>query len=309
MIKNKIWVEKYIPSSFEEVILPSQLKKIFKGFIDNKHFPNLLLCGPAGVGKTTIAKVLCNALDYDFFLVEGSFIHRGIDALRNDVLSFISAISLTGNHKCVIFDEADNLTHDAQMALRNFIQKYSSFSSFILTANYPQKLLPELHSRCSVIEFIVPKDEKPFVARDFFKIATSILTKENIPFDKTVVAEFVLLHFPDFRRTLNELEKYAATGAINSGIFSQPLKIDELINAVKKKDFTEARKWVTENLDNSEKLYRQLYDTSETKINASAIPALIQLIAKYQYQDVFVADKEINFMGFIGEVMINGIYD
>ena len=302
-----LWVERYRPKTIQDTVLPIELKQTFQQFVDDKVIPNLLLSGKAGTGKTTIARAMLEELGCDYIIINGSM-HGNIDTLRNDIANFASSVSLTGGRKYVILDEADYLNpNSTQPALRNFMEEFSKNCGFILTCNFKNRIIEPLHSRCSVIEFKIPTKEKPKLAATFFKRVNEILKVENITADQKVVAAVVEKHFPDFRRTLNELQRYGASGMIDAGILVsvQDTSIKELIGFMKSKDFTSVRKWVGENLDTDPVvLFRKFYDASVDHFKASAIPQLVLLIAEYQYKQAFVADSEINMVAFLTECMV-----
>ncbi len=302
-----LWVERYRPKTTQDTVLPTELKQTFQQFVDDQVVPNLLLSGKAGTGKTTVARAMLEELGCDYIIINGSM-HGNIDTLRNDIAIFASSVSLTGGRKYVILDEADYLNpNSTQPALRNFMEEFSQNCGFILTCNFKNRIIEPLHSRCSVVEFKIPSKEKPKLAATFFKRVLDILKKENVQHDDKVVAAVVEKHFPDFRRTLNELQRYGATGSIDSGILVnvQDTSIKELIGYMKTKDFTHVRKWVGENLDTDPVvLFRNFYDSANDCFKQSAIPQLVLLIAEYQYKQAFVADSEINIVAFLTEVMV-----
>lgn len=308
MIGNDfLWVEKYRPKLIEDVILTSETKTIFNQFYEDGEIPNLLLTGRAGTGKTTVAKALLESLDKDYIIINGS-LYGNIDTLRNDIQNFASTVSIGGGRKYVILDEADYLNpQSTQPALRNFMEEFSKNCGFILTCNYPNKILKELKSRCSVIDFKIPTEEKQKIAAQFFSRAVNILNQEEIKFDKKVVAEVVSKYFPDFRRTLNELQRYAATGKIDEGILSNLLEesFKKLVDYMKQKDFTHVRKWVAEHSDiEPHELFRKFYDTASTTMKPSSIAQAVLIIADYQYKSSFVVDQEINTVACLTEVMV-----
>jgi len=311
MLEQFLWVEKYRPKTIEETILPCDLKAVFQQFVDQKSIPNLILTGTAGIGKTTVAKAMLEQLGCDYIVINGSM-NGNIDTLRNEILNFASAVSLSGGRKYVILDEADYLNaNSTQPALRNFMEEFSRNCGFILTCNFKNRIIEPLHSRCSVIDFKINKKTTAKLAAQFFKRCCLILEQEEIKHDKAVVAEVINKHFPDWRRVLNELQRYSATGSIDSGILAnlQETSIKQLIEFIKEKNFTEVRKWVFENLDtNVNELFRKLYDTSSEYLKPNEIPAFVLLISKYQYQSAFVADQEINLVAFFSEVMLEGFY-
>ena len=303
-----LWVEKYRPKTIEDCILPESTKKTFLDFLDKGEVPNLLLSGPAGCGKTTVAKALCNQLGVDYYVINGSDEGRFLDTVRNSAKNFASTVSLTSQskHKVIIIDEADNTTSDVQLLLRASIEEFSRNCRFIFTCNYKNKIIEPLHSRCAVIEFSIKGREKQEVATCFFKRINSILEEEGIEFDKKVVAELINKHFPDWRRVLNELQRYSVGGIIDTGILAtlSDISVNDLVKNLKEKNFTEVRKWCVNNLDNDPAvLLRRIYDTLSTALVPSTIPAAVLIIAKYQYQIAFVADQEINLLAALTEIM------
>lgn len=300
-----LWCEKYRPKTIDDTILPDFLKKQFQTFVDSKRVPNLLLTGRAGVGKTTVARAMLEQLECDYIIINGSM-NAGIETLRNDIHRFASSVSLTGGRKYVILDEADYLNpQSTQPALRNFMEEFSKNCGFILTCNFKNKIIEPLHSRCSVIEFKIPNEEKAKLAKDFFIRASKILEAEHVQYDKAVLVELIKKYFPDWRRVLNELQYYSATGKIDTGILSnfKELALKDLIAFMKEKNYTGVRKWVAENSDmDSAQFFRKFYDMAESVVVKKDIPFLVLLIAKYQYQDAFAADKEINIAAFCAEV-------
>lgn len=302
-----LWCEKYRPRNVDDTILPSDLKQTFKQFVADQAVPNLILTGKPGTGKTTIARAMLDELDSDYLIINGS-LNGNIDTLRNDILQFASSVSFSGGRKYVILDEADYLNpNSTQPALRNFMEEYSVNCGFILTCNFKNRIIEPLHSRCSVIEFKIPNEEKQKMASQFFNRVLGILSDENVSFDKGVVAEVISKHFPDFRRTLNELQRYAATGKIDSGILSnvQETTIKNLVRFMKQKEFTNIRKWIGENSDiDAGVLFRRFYDQAYDHIKPSSVPQLVLIIADYQYKHAFVADPEINLVAFLTEVMV-----
>lgn len=293
-----LWVEKYRPKTVQDTILPAELKATFQQFVDQKNIPNLLLTGRAGIGKTTIAKAMLEEIGADYIVINGSM-NGNIDTLRNEIANFASSISFTGGRKYVILDEADYLNaNSTQPALRNFMEEFSNNCGFILTCNFKNRIIEPLHSRCSVVEFAIPNAEKPKMAALFFKRTCNILEKECVAFDQKAVAEFIQLYFPDWRRCLNELQRYASTGKIDAGILANKNdeNINTLIGFMKEKKFTELRKWVAENTDiDSSILYRQLYDVLPKKLKSTqSLASAIIILAEYQYKEAFVANSEIN---------------
>lgn len=307
MNEEFLWVEKYRPKTIEDTILPVELKATFQQFVDQKNVPNLILSGTAGVGKTTVARAMLEQLGCDYIVINGSM-NGNIDTLRNDILNFASSVSLSGGRKYVILDEADYLNaNSTQPALRNFMEEFSRNCGFILTCNFKNRIIEPLHSRCSVVDFKISKKDMAKLAGQFFKRVESILGAEGIEYDKPVVAEIIQKYFPDWRRVLNELQRYSATGKIDSGILAnlQQSNLKELVSLMKVKNFTEIRKWAKNNIDTDVNvLYNEFYETAVEYFTPRCIPALVLLIAKYQYQNSFAANQEINFTAFLVEVML-----
>ena len=303
-----LWVEKYRPRTVSDTILPGQLKQTFQQFVDDGNVPNLILTGSAGVGKTTIAKAMLEQLECDYIVINGSM-NGNIDTLRNDIMSFASSVSLQGGRKYVILDEADYLNpNSTQPALRNFMEEFSKNCGFILTCNFKNKIIDPLHSRCSVIEFKLSKEDKMECAAQMFKRTCDILTNESVEFDKAVVVEVVKKHFPDNRRILNELQRYSATGRIDTGILNnlQEVTMTNLVGSLKEKDFTSVRKWVAENSDaDNTTIFRRLYDKCSDFLEPGSVPQLVLILADYQYKSAFVADHEINMTACLTEIMAN----
>lgn len=305
MNEHILWVEKYRPKKVEDCILNDQLKSTFQEFVNKKEIPNLLLSGTAGVGKTTIARAMCEEVGCDYIIINGSE-DRGISTMQNQVKNYATSMSLTGGRKVVILDEADNLTPDAQKALRGMMEEVSINCSFIFTCNFKNRILDAIHSRCTVIDF-KPNGSKAKMASQFFKRVESILKEEGITYDKEVVAAVITKHFPDNRRILNELQRYSATGTIDKGMLSNisDVQLGELAESLKNKDFASCRKWVVNNLDNDpSRIFRTLYDSMYEKLKPNSVPQLVLILAKYQYQAAFVADHEINLMACLTEIMV-----
>ena len=304
-----IWVEKYRPTTIDECILPKSIKKTFQDFVDRGEIPNMLLSGPPGIGKTTVAKALCNQLGADYYVINGSDEGRFLDTVRTNAKNFASTVSLTSEskHKVIIIDEADNTTSDVQLLLRASIEEFSKNCRFIFTCNYKNKIIDPLHSRCTVVDFSINKKDKPTIATQFFSRLTNILEQEKIETDKKVVAQLINNHFPDWRRVLNECQRYSVSGKIDSGILAvfSDVAVNDLIKSLKEKNFSEVRKWVVANLDNdTSMLLRRIYDSLYDSLEHSTIPAAVLIIAKYQYQIAFVADQEINLLAALTEIMV-----
>lgn len=307
MNEEFLWVEKYRPKTIEDTILPCDLKATFQQFVDQKNIPNLILAGSAGVGKTTVARAMLEQLGCDYIVINGSM-NGNIDTLRNEILNFASSVSLSGGRKYVILDEADYLNaNSTQPALRNFMEEFSRNCGFILTCNFKNRIIEPLHSRCSVVDFKIPKKAMAKLATQFFKRVQFILEAEQIEFDSKVVAEVINKHFPDWRRILNELQRYSATGKIDSGILANmsEASIKELVGLLKTQNYTEIRKWVKNNLDTDVNyLYNQFYEISSDICTKQTAPVLVLHLAKFQYQNAFAANPEINFMAFLVQIMI-----
>ncbi len=304
-----IWVEKYRPQTIDECILPENIKKTFRDFLNKGEIPNMLLAGPPGVGKTTVAKALCNELGVDYYVINGSDEGRFLDTVRNNAKNFASTVSLSSEskHKVIIIDEADNTTSDVQLLLRASIEEFSGNCRFIFTCNYKNKIIEPLHSRCAVVEFSIKGKQKVEIAGLFFKRLQDILDSEKISYDAKVLAEIINKHFPDWRRVLNECQRYSVGGKIDSGILATftDISVNDLIKNLKEKNFAEVRKWVVSNLDNdSSVLLRRIYDSLYESLVPNTIPAAVLIIAKYQYQIAFVADQEINMLACLTEIMV-----
>ena len=301
-----LWVEKYRPRTIEECILPSQIKKEFTEILKQKELQNMMFTGTAGVGKTTVAKALCNELDLDYLVINGSE-ESGIDTLRNKIKQFASSVSLSGGYKVVILDEADYLNpQSTQPALRGFIEEFSANCRFILTCNFKNRIIEPLHSRCSVVEFAMPKKEKEMLASSFMNRVMMILQQEQINSEPAVLAELIMKHFPDFRRTINELQRYSTHGIIDSGILISvsDIAIDSLMDALKIKDFKKMRQWVADNIDiEPASMFRKIYDNMNDHVEPQSIPQLVLILADYQYKNSFVADHELNMVACLTEVM------
>jgi len=303
-----LWVEKYRPKTIEDCILPDNIKKTFQGFLSKGEVPNLLLAGPAGCGKTTVAKALCHELGVDYYVINGSDEGRFLDTVRNTAKNFASTVSLssTAKHKVIIIDEADNTTNDVQLLLRAFTEEFSGNCRFILTCNFKNKIIEPLHSRCACIDFSTNSKDRPKLASQFFNRLGVILEAESIEADPKVLAELINKHFPDWRRVLNECQRYSSSGQIDAGILAtfSDVKVNDLVKKLKDKDFPEVRKWVVNNLDNDTSvLLRRIYDACYDSLVPNTIPSAVLILAKYQYQMAFVADQEINMIACLTEIM------
>ncbi len=304
-----LWVEKYRPQKIEDCILPEQTKKTFLEFLNKGEVPNLLLSGPAGCGKTTVAKALCKQLGVDVYVINGSDEGRFLDTVRNKAKNFASTVSLSSEakHKVIIIDEADNTTPDVQLLLRASIEEFSNNCRFIFTCNYKNKIIEPLHSRCAVVDFGIKGKAKQEIAAAFFGRLVTILEQERIEADKKVLAELINNHFPDWRRVLNECQRYSVGGKIDTGILAHfsDVKVNDLIKNLKEKNFSEVRKWCVNNLDNDPSvLLRRIYDSLYESLVPNSIPAAVLILAKYQYQIAFVADQEINMLACLTEIMV-----
>tara|TARA_Y100000114_G_scaffold135258_1_gene135995 strand:+ start:1135 stop:2070 length:936 start_codon:yes stop_codon:yes gene_type:complete len=301
-----LWVEQYRPKTVDDCILPQSLKNTFKEFVANGNVPNVILSGGPGVGKTTIAKAVLEELGATYMMINGSE-ESGIDVLRTKIKNFASTVSLEGGRKYLILDEADYLNpQSTQPALRGFMEEFHNNCGFILTCNYKNRLIEPLHSRCSVVDFNIPKSEKPNLASEFMKRMVNILENENVEYDKKVLVEVIQRHFPDWRRILNELQRYSVSGRIDAGILTDiaEINIKELMNYMKKKEFTNVRKWVVNNLDmDAVRLYRSIYDSLYNFLDPTSIPHVVVILAEYQHKGAFVADQEINTLACLTEIM------
>jgi replication factor C small subunit len=302
---NPLWAEKYRPKTVQDTILPDILKKKFQKYVDDRMVPNLILSGTSGVGKTTIARAMLEELECDYIIINGSM-NGGIDTLRNDIKNFASTVSFSGGRKIVILDEADYLTPQTQAALRNFMEEFSKNCGFILTCNFKNRIIAPLHSRCSVIDFKIANSDKPKLAAQLLKRCEEILTKEGVDYDKQALAAVIMKFYPDNRRILNELQRYGASGKIDSGILAgmSNENFRDLVTLVKEKKWKDMRKWVGENLDTEPTaLMRKFYDQAFDLIEPQSIPTMVLLIADYQYKAGFVADQEINLVAFLTQCM------
>jgi DNA polymerase III delta prime subunit len=304
-----VWAQKYRPTKVDDCILPKELKDTFAGFLGRDDLPDMILVGPSGTGKTTVARAMLDELDVDYMLIPSSM-QRGIDTIRDTIQGFASSVSFKGKRKFVILDEADNLTNDAQLALRNFMDQYASNCGFILTANYGNKLIPAMHSRTSEIRFAFPKAEAPALALAFFKRVEEILALENVKYEKAPIVSLVQKFYPDFRRIMNELQKYSATGKIDSGILTdlKAASTKEVVALMKDQNFTKIRQWAADHVSTNDDglFYQDFYNNAKEYFKTPFIPQLVVLLAKYEYQSNFVFSKEINFVAFCVECMIEG---
>jgi DNA polymerase III delta prime subunit len=301
-----LWVERYRPQTVEECILPERLKTTFQEYVNQKEIPNLLLTGGAGVGKTTIAKAMCNEIGCDYMILNGSD-ENGVDTIRVKIKNYASSMSFTGGRKVIILDEADYLTPNAQAILRNAIEEFAVNCSFIFTCNFKSRIIEPLHSRCAVVDFRLVNGEKAKMASAFFKRITHILDTEKVEYDEKVIAELIKKHFPDFRRAINELQRYSQLGKIDVGILSQigDISISQIVKHLKEKDFTSVRKWAATTDIDSTTFFRKLYDALYDIVKPQSIPQAVIIIADYQYKQAFVADQEINLVACLTELMAN----
>ena len=305
-MENFLWVEKYRPETIDDCVLPNHLKDTFKEFVKNKSIPNIILSGGAGVGKTTVARAMINEIGATYMMINGSE-ESGIDVLRTKIKNFASTVSLEGGRKYIILDEADYLNpQSTQPALRGFMEEFHKNCGFILTCNYKNRLIEPLHSRCSGIDFTINNGEKIKLAETFFVKVKDILDGEGIKYEPKAVAELINKHFPDWRRVLNELQRYSATGQIDAGVLVNisEKNIGELMHALKGKEFTNVRKWIVANLDNDHtRIYRRIYDSLYDHLDPNTIPHAVVILGDYQYKSAFVADQEINMLACLTEIM------
>ncbi len=307
-----LFVEKYRPTAIDDCILPQSIKDTFQEFVDQQSIPNLLLSGGPGVGKTTVARALCDQINADYIMINGSD-ESGIDVLRTKIKDFASTVSFSGGRKIVIIDEADYLNpQSTQPAMRGFIEQFSGNCGFIFTCNFKNRIIAPIHSRCSVIDFKIVNGDKQKMAAMFMRRIIEILDHENITYDKKVVAELITRYFPDFRRVLNELQRYSSSGTIDTGILTQisDVNMKDLMGALKEKNFKEMRKWVALNIDNDpQKIYRKIYDSMYDYLAPSSIPQTVITLADYQYKSAFVADQEVNLVACLTELMVEGEFN
>ena len=309
MSKDFLWVEKYRPATVDDCILPDTIKNVFEGFLDQGEIPNLLLTGSAGVGKTTIAKALCEQLGASYIVINGSDEGRFLDTVRNRVRQFATTVSLTSGaaHKVVIIDEADNTTNDVQLSLRTAVEEFHGNCRFIFTCNFINKIIEPLHSRCTVVDFRIKPDQATHLQGEFFTRLKTILTHEQISYEDKVLAKLVKRYYPDWRRLINECQRYAATGSISSAILVDvaDVNLDRLLSALKKKEFTTVKTWVVQHLDNDPSMMmRKVYDSLYDVLKPSSIPEAVLVIAKYMRDIVVVPDQEINLLACLTEIMM-----
>ena len=307
MSESLLWVEKYRPKSIEDCILPETIKRTLRDVVKLNKIPNMMFTGTSGIGKTPAARAICNETQADYLIINGSDEGRMIDTLRTKLTQFCSTISLSGSRKVVIIDEADYMNADSvQPAMRNFTERFADNCSFIFTCNYKNRIIEPIHSRCAVIDFSLKNGEKQVIAARFMKRVEGILTDESIDYDKEVIAKLVLKHFPDFRRVLNELQRYSTSGEINSGVLAniKEMNLKELIDSLREKNFSKMRQWVVANVDNDPAtVYRKIYDELYNVVDKGSIPQAVLTIAEYQYKSAFVADQEINLVACLVELM------
>ena len=312
MKREFLWVEKYRPHKIKDCILPDGSKKSFQGFLDQGEIPNLLLSGPAGVGKTTVARALCDEIGASYLLINGSDEGRSIDTIRTRVKQFATSVSLTSSaaHKVVILDEADNMTYDVQMILRAAIEEYHINCRFIFTCNFINKLIDPIKSRCTVVDFTIKPSHKEKLQEQFFYRIRDILTKESIKYDDKIIAKLIKRYYPDWRRLLNEAQRFSSSGEIDSGILVDiaDINIDDLIRAMKDRNYSTVKSWVTQNMDHDPYMVmRKIYDVLYQHASNASVPNCVLIIAKYQYQIQFVADQEINTLACLTEIMLDGV--
>ena len=310
MDRKFLWVEEYRPHTIEDCILPIGIKESFQGFIKQKQIPNLLLTGTAGIGKTTVARALCDEIGASYIVINGSDEGRFLDTVRTRIRKFASTVSLTstGSCKVVIIDEADNTTNDVQLSLRTAVEEFHENCRFIFTCNFPNKIIEPLHSRCTVIPFRIRNGDKPLVQVEFYNRLKTILTENKIKFDDNVIMKLISKYFPDWRRLINETQRHAANGAIDSSILMevQDLSLNDLMKSLKNREFTTVKKWVVDNIDNDyDTVIRRLYDSLYDTLKKPSIPEAVLILAKYQYQAAFVTDHEVNMLACLTEVMMS----
>jgi len=310
MSKEFLWVEKYRPNIVEDCILPDSIKEVFQGFVNQGELPNLLLSGTAGVGKTTIAKALCEEIGASYIVINGSDEGRFLDTVRNRVRQFATTISLTSgaSHKVVIIDEADNTTNDVQLSLRTAVEEFHGNCRFIFTCNFINKIIEPLHSRCTVVDFRIKPEQAMALQGQFFTRLKTILTHEEVQYEDKVLAKLVKRYYPDWRRLINECQRYAATGAVNSAILVDvaDINLDDLLGALKRKEFTTVKNWVVQHMDNDPTMVmRKIYDSLYTVLKPASIPEAVLVIAKYMNSIPIVPDQEINLLACLTEIMMS----
>jgi len=301
-----LWVEKYRPHKISDCVLPSDLSEPFSEFVEQGKVPNLILTGGPGTGKTTAARALCDETKTDYLMVNGSDEGRNIDTVRTTLNQFCSSISMTGNRKAIIMDEADYMNPDSvQPALRGFIEKFGNNVSFLFTCNYPSRIIDPIHSRCSVLDFSIPVNEKPKIAEEYLFLVEGILQKEDVKFERKVLIQLIMKHFPDFRRVLNELQRISVSGNIVLSS-SKTDSYDILLQHIKEKDFKKMRQWVVNNIDtDASAIFRGLYDKMTDYLKPQGVPQMVLILADYQYKHAFVADHELNVVACLTEIMAN----
>jgi len=306
MLEHLLFTEKYRPKTIADCILPDRLKTPFQEYVNQNNIPNLLLTGGAGVGKTTVAKAMCEEIGCDYMVINGSD-ENGVDVVRYKITNYASSMSLSGGRKVIIIDEADYLSPNAQAAFRNAIEEFASNCSFIFTCNYKNKLIDPLHSRCAVVDFTLKNNEKTQMAGQFFKRIQSILQSEKIEYDDKVIVELIKKHFPDFRRIINEIQRYSQFGKIDGGILSHIVEVSlgDIIKYIKDKDFGAIRKWVASNDIDATTFFRKIYDNLYDVLKPQSIPQAVIILADYQYKQAFVADTEINTLACLTEIMVS----
>lgn len=307
-MEDFLWSQKYRPKKISECILPERLKSVFQEFVSSGNIPNLMLTGTAGVGKTSVALAMCEELGLDYIFINSSQ-ERGIDTLRNKIIGYASTVSFGGKRKVIILDEADYITPEAQAGLRGAIEEFSINCTFIFTCNFKARLIEAIHSRCSVIDFALHGEERSRMALDFYNRLSEILRLENVQYDKAALIEIIKKFFPDYRRTLNEIQRFSRNGSIDAGVIAQislVKSIEDLVKHLKDKNFSEMRKWVVLNSDiDVVRLFRKVYDCLYDYMKPETIPQAVIILAKYQYQSAFVADQEINFVACLTELMVD----
>ena len=308
-MKNFLWVESFRPKRVSDCILPSSIKETFQSFVNDGKIPNLILSGGPGVGKTSVALAMCNEVGADYLMINGSNEGRNIDTVRTTLTQYCSSVSMGGGRKVVIVDEADYMNAESvQPALRGFIEEFSANVTFIFTCNFRNRIIEPIHSRCSVIEFVIPKSDRPPLASECLNRVKNILSEFQIKYVEQVLIELIMKHFPDMRRVLNELQRYSAGGVIDAGILAQISEVNlmELMKALKAKHFSEVRRWVTENIDNDPvRIFRKIYDGVNGHLKDASVPQAVLILADYQYKSAFVADQEINLVACLTEMMVD----